>query len=72
MIAAIDEGVGKYGPLGKGRAFVASDTLRPEQKRSRFKCLANQDFAFNINGAAGVGKTYALKELDRGLKGSAR
>ena len=68
MKAAINDGVAKYGPLGKGQAFVASDTLRPEQKEAVLKALANRDFAFNINGAAGVGKTYALKELNRGLK----
>ena len=68
IVATINEGVGKYEPLGKGRAFVASDTLRPEQKEAVLKALANRDLAFNINGAAGVGKTYTLKELDRGLK----
>ncbi len=67
MVAAINDGVGKYEPLGKGHAFVASDTLRPEQKEAVLKALASRDLAFNISGAAGVGKTYALKELDRAL-----
>lgn len=68
MKAAINSGVAKYGSLGQGHTFVASDTLRAEQKEAVLKALANRDFAFNINGAAGTGKTYALKELDRGLK----
>ncbi len=68
MKAFINEGVAQYGPLGQGHAFVASEALRPEQKEAVLKALANRDFAFNINGAAGTGKTYALKELDRGLK----
>ncbi len=68
MKAAINDGIAKYGPLGRGHAFVASDTLRAEQKEAVLKALANRDFAFNINGAAGVGKTYTLKELDRGLR----
>jgi ATP-dependent exoDNAse (exonuclease V) alpha subunit len=68
MKAAINGGVAKYGPLGKGHGFVAADTLRPEQKEAVLKALANRDFAFNISGAAGVGKTFALKELDRGLR----
>jgi conjugative relaxase-like TrwC/TraI family protein len=68
MVATINEGVAKYEPLGKGKAFVASDTLRPEQKEAVLKALDSRDLAFNISGAAGVGKTYALKELDRGLR----
>jgi conjugative relaxase-like TrwC/TraI family protein len=68
MVQAINDGVGKYEPLGKGQRFVASDTLRPEQKTAVLQALQSRDFAFNISGAAGVGKTYALKELDRGLR----
>jgi conjugative relaxase-like TrwC/TraI family protein len=68
MKAAINDGVAKHGPLGRGQAFVVADTLRPEQKEAVLKALANRDFAFNISGAAGVGKTFALKELDRGLR----
>ncbi len=33
MIAAINRGVGGFEPLGAGRCFVASDSLRPEQKK---------------------------------------
>jgi ATP-dependent exoDNAse (exonuclease V) alpha subunit len=42
--------------------------LRPEQKAAVLEALKSRDLAFNISGAAGVGKTYALKELDRGLR----
>ena len=34
MIAAINRGVGAFDPLGRGRFFVASDSLRPEQKNA--------------------------------------
>ena len=68
MKAAINDGVAKYAPLGKGQAFVVADALRPEQKEAVLKALANRDFALNLSGAAGTGKTYALKELDRGLR----
>ena len=54
--------------MGKGHDFVVSDRLRPEQKTAVLQALASRDFAFNISGAAGVGKTFALKELDRALK----
>jgi conjugative relaxase-like TrwC/TraI family protein len=68
MVQTINDGIGKYGPLGKGHTFVASDTLRPEQKQAVLTALANRDLAMNIQGAAGTGKTYTLKELDRGLR----
>jgi hypothetical protein len=32
MVATINEGVAKYETLGRGREFVVSDRLRPEQK----------------------------------------
>lgn len=67
MVATINEGLGRYEPLGRGHEFVVSDRLRPEQKAAVLKALASHDLAFNISGAAGVGKTFALKELDRGL-----
>src|SRR5208282_33616 len=34
MIAAINRGVGGFEPLGDARFFVASDSLRPEQKNA--------------------------------------
>jgi conjugative relaxase-like TrwC/TraI family protein len=68
MVSAINEGVGKYQPLGKGQEFVpAQRRLSAEQKAAVLQALASRDLAFNISGAAGVGKTFALKELDRGL-----
>lgn len=66
--AFIDQGIGKYGPLGRGRVFEPSPTLRVEQREAVLGALANKDFAFNISGAAGVGKTYLLKDMARGLK----
>ena len=68
MVRTINDGIAKYEPLGKGQEFVVSDRLRPEQKEAVLQALASRDLAFNINGAAGVGKTYTLKELDRGLR----
>ena len=68
MKAYIDEGVNRYGPLGRGLAFEPSPTLRSEQREAVLGALANKDFAFNISGSAGVGKTYLLKDMKRGLK----
>ncbi len=67
MVAAINAGMDQHQSLGRGRAFVVSDTLRPEQKQAVQAVLASRDFAFNINGAAGAGKTALLEEVHRGL-----
>ena len=67
MIATINKGVGHFQPLGRGREFVTSDRLRPEQKHAVETILASRDFAVDMRGAAGTGKTATLQELRRGL-----
>jgi primosomal protein N' len=72
MIAAINRGVGGFEPLDAGRCFVASDSLRPEQKNAAEFVLRSRDQAVSISGAAGTGKTAALRELLRGLNETGR
>jgi len=72
MVAAINAGMDQHQSLGRGRAFVVSDSLRPEQKEAVQAVLASRDFAFNINGAAGAGKTALLEEVHRGLAAARR
>jgi len=72
MIVAINRGVGGFEPLCAGRSFVASDSLRPEQKNAVEFVLRSRDRAVSISGAAGTGKTAALRELLRGLKEAGR
>lgn len=67
MIGTVNEGLGNYQPLGRGREFIVSDRLRPEQKTAVQTVLQSQDLAFNLRGAAGTGKTATLQELHRGL-----
>lgn len=67
MVATINAGVDRHQALGRGRDFIAADTLRPEQKTAVLAVLESRDVAFNINGAAGAGKTALLKEVQRGL-----
>ena len=67
MVSTINAGTGKYEALGRGREFVVSDRLRPEQKTAVLAVLASRDLAFNMNGAAGTGKTATLQEVHRGL-----
>ena len=68
MIAVVQQGVDRYDRLGKGRDLELSDHLRPEQRRAVEAVLDSRDLAINIRGAAGTGKTAALREIDRGLR----
>lgn len=67
MIHLVNRGIGRFERLGGDNAFVASDRLRPEQKRSVELILDSRDGAVNLRGAAGTGKTATLQELRRGL-----
>ena len=72
MIARVNRGVGNFAPLGTEVAFIASDRLRPEQKRAVDFVLKSRDRAVGISGAAGAGKTATLQELRRGLQEARR
>ena len=66
MVAAINAGRGQYKALGRPD-FEVSPNAREEQRNAVKAILANEDFAYNLQGAAGVGKTVTLKEIRRGL-----
>ena len=72
VIATIDRGIGRYASLGGGRAFEPSEHLREEQKQAVQRILDSRDFAINLRGAAGTGKTATLQEIDRGLRDAGR
>lgn len=67
MIACINRGIGRFEPLGADHRFIASDRLRPEQRKAVDFVLNSRDMAVNLRGAAGTGKTATLQELRRGL-----
>jgi ATP-dependent exoDNAse (exonuclease V) alpha subunit len=67
MIDRVNRGVGRCSRLGGGEGFIASDRLRPEQKRIVEFVLDSRDHVVAISGAAGTGKTATLQELRRGL-----
>jgi conjugative relaxase-like TrwC/TraI family protein len=67
MVASINEGAGKQQRLGWQQEFIVSERLRPEQKIAVLEVLDSRDFAINLRGAAGTGKTATLQELQRGL-----
>ena len=67
MIDRVNRGVGRCTRLGGDEKFIASDRLRPEQKRVVEFVLDSRDQVVAISGAAGTGKTATLQELRRGL-----
>ena len=67
MVAVIDHGIHRYPALGGNDHFEPKASLRLEQRHAVETILASQDFAVNLRGAAGTGKTATLQEIDRGL-----
>jgi conjugative relaxase-like TrwC/TraI family protein len=67
MIEGVNRGIGRCERLGGTEKFIASDRLRPEQKRVVEFVLDSRDRVVAISGAAGTGKTATLQELRRGL-----
>jgi conjugative relaxase-like TrwC/TraI family protein len=72
MVASVNENIGQYPRLGGTREFHPDEHLRDEQKRAVQQILDSRDFAINLRGAAGTGKTATLQEIDRGLREGGR
>ena len=72
MVTMVNRGIGQYGRLGGAHEFEPAGHLRDEQRRAVQQILDSHDFAVNLRGAAGTGKTATLQELDRGLRESGR
>ena len=49
-----------------------ADQLNAEQKAAVREILESRDFAVNLRGAAGTGKTKTLQEMQRGLQEARR
>jgi len=72
MIDRVNHGIGRCDRLGGVEKFIASDRLRPEQKRVVEFVLDSRDRVVAISGAAGTGKTATLQELRARPVGSTR
>ncbi len=72
MVAMVNHGIGQYAQLGGTLEFHPSERLREEQRRAVQQVLDSRDFAVNLRGAAGTGKTATLQEIDRGLREGGR
>ena len=68
MIARINEGVGRVEALNSG--FVPSTDLQKSPQRTRAVqfILSAKDWAVNLRGAPGTGKTITLQEIQRGIR----
>jgi len=73
MIRTINQGRGGHERMGKDlNHFEVSPKLNAEQRDVVEFVLNSRDFAVNIEGAAGTGKTTTLNELRRGLQAGGR
>jgi AAA domain/TrwC relaxase len=72
IIAMVNHGIDQCARLGGTHRFQPSEVLRDEQRRAVQQVLDSRDFAINLRGAAGTGKTATLQEIDRGLRESGR
>ncbi len=72
IVAMVNHGIDQYARLGGTHEFHPSERLREEQRRAVQQVLDSRDFAINLRGAAGTGKTATLQEIDRGLREGGR
>ena len=72
IVATINRGMDRYDCLRGEREFQPSHHLREEQRHVVNHILDSRDFAMNLRGAAGTGKTATLQEIDRGLREGGR
>jgi len=72
MVETIRNGRNQHDRMGKEPKEFATGTLSLEQKRVVDFVLNSGDFAVNIEGAAGAGKTKTLSALGRGLQAGGR
>lgn len=72
MVERVREGRHKHERMGKQPKEFNLGNLNDEQKRVVEFVLNSRDFAVNIEGPAGTGKTATLRALGRGLQAGGR
>ncbi len=70
VVLAAKDGRWQHAPLNPG--YVPAETLSPEQKTAVGKILKSRDFIALFRGGAGTGKSFTLKEVERGLTAAGR
>jgi len=72
MVERVRSGRNQHERMGKEAKEFNIGNLNAEQKRVVEFVLDSRDFAVNIEGAAGTGKTQTLRALGRGLQAGGR
>jgi hypothetical protein len=72
MVERVRDGRSKHDRMGKEVKEFNLGNLNEEQKRVVDFVLDSRDFAVNIEGPAGTGKTATLRALGRGLQAGGR
>lgn len=70
VVVAAHDGRNRYGALNAD--YCPSEALSAEQKRAAEKVLRSRDFITVFRGGAGTGKSFTLKEIERGLTAANR
>jgi conjugative relaxase-like TrwC/TraI family protein len=68
ILQVAKDGVGRHRPFNA--THVAADSLDEEQRNAVGQILCSVDFLTLFRGAAGTGKSFALREVLRGLEGA--
>ncbi len=70
VVLAAKDGRACHGPLSPG--YIPATTLSEEQRAAAEKILGSRDFISLFRGGAGTGKSFTLKEIERGLIAAGR
>lgn len=70
IVIAAKDGRHRHAPLNPG--YAPADALSPEQKQAVGQILGSRDFITLFRGGAGTGKSFTLKEVERGLVAAGR
>lgn len=66
LIDQVNASIGSCAPLHRG--FAAASTLSDEQRQVVDTVLRSTDGVIGVRGGAGTGKTFALREVARGIE----
>lgn len=70
VVLAAHDGRGRHRPLNPN--YAPPSRLSPEQAKAAAKILGSRDFITLFRGGAGTGKSFTLKEVERGLTAAGR
>ncbi len=69
ILQRVKDGIGKHAPLDSAQG-IRKPALDPEQREAVERILRSRDFVTLFRGGAGTGKSFALREVLRGLRDS--